>query len=230
MRSYKNKIEQFIEFLEPPAENDSPKFELRNVFTLFTQDKFNKYIGKIAFETQGEVTENEEKILKNIKEEIIQLQKKYPIAKPERLEFDLAIIFHSNLRKLEFGRYHIDDTDMWRWMSMNYFKEEAFWRRGKADFDKGDYSVKPAKATFEHCIGKRSRDIFPRRYFIIGQRLFDANTKYALLEKLAEKSRAARSGGFGNLIKYFIDTKLISPNDFVSKIVSQIMLRSNRRR
>ena len=43
MRSYKNKIEQFIEFLEPPAENDSPKFELRNVFTLFTQDKFNKF-------------------------------------------------------------------------------------------------------------------------------------------------------------------------------------------
>ena len=66
---------------------------------------------------------------------------------------------------------------------MNYFKEETFWRRAKADFDKGDYSVKPAKATFEHCVGKRSRDIFPRRYFIIGQRLFDPNTKYELLDK-----------------------------------------------
>ena len=54
MKSYKNKIEQFIEFLEPPVEEDSLKFELRNVFTLFNQDKFNKYIGKIFFVCSGE--------------------------------------------------------------------------------------------------------------------------------------------------------------------------------
>jgi len=223
MKKYKNKIEQFIEYLEPPVEHDSPKFELRNVFTIYNQDKFNKYLGKIAFDVQGDIDEKEEVILKNIKDEIKQLQKKYPDVKPERLEFDLAIIFHSNLKKLGYGRFHTTDIGMWRWMSMNYFKEETFWRRGKADFDKNDFSVKPAKATFEHCIGKRSRDIFPRRYFMIGQRLFDTNTRYTLLEKLAEKSRVARSGGFGNLIANLVDTKLISPEDYVSKIVSQIM-------
>ena len=47
MKSYKNKIEQFIEFLEPPAEKDAPNFDLRNVFTIYNQEKFNKYIGKI---------------------------------------------------------------------------------------------------------------------------------------------------------------------------------------
>ena len=224
MRTYKNKIEQFVEFLEPPSEELSPKFELKNVFTLFNQDKFNKYIGKLPFEVQGDITENEEKVLKNIKDEIRLLQNKFPDAKPERLEFDLAKIFHSNLKQLGFGRFHVDDVGMWRWMSMNYFKEETFWRRAKSDFEKRDYSVKPAKATFEHCVGKRSRDIFPRRYFIIGQRLFDANTKYVLVEKLAEKSRAGRTGGFGNLISYMVDTKLISPNDYVSKTVANIML------
>jgi hypothetical protein len=223
MKSYKNKIEQFVEFLEPPVEKDSPKFDLRNVFTIYNQEKFNRYISKIAFDVQGEITDEEEKILRNIKDEIKQLQKKFSDVKPERLEFDLAKIFHSNLRQIGFGRFHVDDVGMWRWMSMNYFKEETFWRRAKADFEKGDYSVKPAKATFEHCVGKRSRDIFPRRYFVLGQRLFDENEKYTLIEKLAEKSRAARAGGFGNLIANLVETKLISPNDYVSKVVSKVM-------
>lgn len=228
MKNYKNKIDQFIEFLEPPADEHSPTIELRNVFTIYNQDKFNRYISKIAFDVHGEISEDEENVLKNIKEEIKQLQKKHPDVKPERLEFDLAIIFHSNLRKLGFGRFHVDDTGMWRWMSMNYFKEETFWRRGKTDFDKKDYSVKPAKATFEHCVGKRSRDIFPRRYFIIGQRFFDDTSKYALLEKLAEKSRAGRPGGFGNLISATIEDKLISPKDYVAKTIAEIMLTGER--
>lgn len=223
MKSYENKIEQFVEFLEPPAENDSTNFDLRNVFTIYDQEKFNRYIGKIAFDVHGEITEEEEKVLRSIKNEIKQLQKKYPEVKPERLEFDLAKIFHSNLKQLGFGRFHVDDVGMWRWMSMNYFKEETFWRRGKVDFDKGDYSVKPAKATFEHCVGKRSRDIFPRRYFSIGERLFDKEQKYFFLDELAKLQRTSSSGAFGDYILNLIDTKLLSPSDYVSKVMGKVL-------
>lgn len=220
MKSYKNKIEHFLNLLEPGEEKDH---ELYNLFNIFPQDKFNKYLLKnIEFDVTGEVSVKEEEVLLNIKAEIKKLQKEFPEAKPERLEFDLAKIFHSNLIQLGFGRFHVDDVGMWRWMSMQYFKEETFWRRGKSDFNKTEIK-KAAKATFEHCVGKRSRDIFPRRYFILGQRLFDANEKYILIDKLAEKSRAARSGGFGNLISNLVETKLISPNDYVSKIVSKVM-------
>lgn len=228
MKSYKNKIEQFIEFLEPPAEKDAPNFDLRNIFTIYNQEKFNKYIDKIAFDIQGEISDEEEKGLKTIKEEIKQLQKKYPEIKPERLEFDLAKIFHSNLKQLGFGRFQVDDTGMWRWMSMNYFKEETFWRRAKTDFDKGDYSVKPAKATFEHCVGKRSRDIFPRRYFIIGQRLYDSKSQYLHLDQLAELQRNNLSGAFGDYILNLIDTKLISPSEYVSKTMGQVLFTKGR--
>lgn len=225
MKSYKNKIEHFVTLLEPEEGKDT---ELYNQFNISSQEKFNKFLTKrVEFEISGEITDEEEKVLQNIKDEIKKLQKAFPEARPERLEFDLAKIFHSNLRQLGFGRFHVDDTGMWRWMSMNFFKEETFWRRGKSDFDKKDFP-RAAKATFEHCVGKRSRDIFPRRYFVIGQRLFDEKAKYDLLEKLSERSRAARSGGFGNLISYMVDTKLISPNDYVSKIVSQIMFSDKR--
>jgi hypothetical protein len=220
MKSYKNKTEHFLNCLEPSEGRDT---ELFNLFNIFSQDKFNKYLSKnIELEVAGEVTNEEEEVIQNIKAEIKKLQKMFPDVKSERLEFDLAKIFHSNLKRLGFGRFHVDDVGMWRWMSMQYFKEETFWRRGKSDFDKRDYT-KAAKATFEHCVGKRSRDIFPRRYYIIGQRLFDANEKYILIDKLAEKSRSARTGGFGNLIANMVETKLISPNDYVSKIVSKIM-------
>ena len=77
-------------------------------------------------------------VMQKIKAEIKKLQKTFPDVKSERMEFDLAKIFHSNLRELGFGRFNVDDVGMWRWMSMNYFKEETFWRRGKSDFDKRD--------------------------------------------------------------------------------------------
>ncbi len=220
MKSYKNKIEHFNILLEPGEGKDT---ELYNLFNISTQEKFNKYLLKnIEFEVAGEITPNEEEVIQTIKSEIEKLQKAFPDAKPERLEFDLAKIFHSNLLRMGFGRFHVDDVGMWRWMSMQYFKEETFWRRAKTDFEKRDYT-KAAKATYEHCVGKRSRDIFPRRYFVLGQRLFDANEKYYLIDKLAEKSRAARAGGFGNLISNLVETRLISPNDHVSKVVSKIM-------
>lgn len=224
MKSYKNKIEHFIKLLEPPpqSERDSPKNNLLNVFYLDNQEKFNKYIDKFDFEVHGEINNDEERVLKNIKEEIKQLQKKYSDIKPERLEFDLAKIFHANLKQLGFGRFLVNDVGIWRWVSMQYFKEETFWRRGKADFQRNEFH-KAAKATFEHCVGKRSRDIFPRRYFIIGQRLFDPNNKYELIDRLAEKSRSGRGGGFGNFISAIIEDKLISPNDHVSKIIAEVL-------
>src|SRR5688572_18400756 len=100
MKRYKNKIEQFVEFLEPPGEMDSPKFELRNVFTIYNQEKFNRYIGKLPLEIDGEISVDEQKVLQNIKADIKSLQEKYSDVKPERLEFDLAKIFHYNLSQL----------------------------------------------------------------------------------------------------------------------------------
>lgn len=220
MKSYKNKIEHFVTHLEP---GEGKEKELFNLFNIFQQDEFSKYLKKnIEFEVAGEVSPKEEEVMQKIKLEIEELQKSYSEVKSERLEFDLAKIFHSNLRVLGFGRFHIDDVGMWRWMSMNYFKEETFWRRGKSDFDKRDYT-KAAKATFEHCVGKRSRDIFPRRYFIIGQRLFDVYEKYEPLNRLAELQRASLSGAFGDYILNIIDTKLISPQDYVSKVMGKIL-------
>lgn len=225
MKSYKNKIEHFVTLLEP---GEGRETELLNLFNIFPQDKFNKYLLKnIEFEVVGEVSPKEEEVMQKIKTEIKKLQKTFPDVKPERLEFDLAKIFHSNFRELGFGRFHVDDAGMCRWMSMNYFKEETFWRRGKSDFDKTDIK-KAAKATFEHCVGKRGRDIFPRRYFIIGQRLFDLNNKYEYLDRLAEIQRENLSGAFGDYILNMIDTKLISPYDYVSKIMGKILFTKGR--
>lgn len=220
MKSYRNKIEHFITLLEPAEGKNT---ELYNLFNIFSQDKFNKYLSNsIEFEVTGEVSVREEEVMQNIKAEIKKLQITFPEVKSERLEFDLAKIFHSNLKELGFGRFHVDDVGMWRWMSMQYFKEETFWRRGKVEFERTEIK-KAAKATFEHCVGKRSRDIFPRRYFLIGQRLFDSRGKYEYLDKLAELQRESLSGAFGDYILNMIDTKLISPNDYVSKIMGKVL-------
>ena len=219
MKSFKNNNEFFLKTLHPNVREHRDNV---NAFNLYSQKRFNSYIKKLGGEEIGEVSEKEIKVINQIKNEIENLKKDNPNVKPERLEFDLAIIFHSNLKKLNWGRYVLDDYNMWRWLSINFFLKEVFWRRGEEDYKKM-FSEKSAKSTYDHLVGKRTRDIFPRRYFIIGERLFDSQQKYELLQKLAKLSKESSSGGFGNLVLNLIDTKLISPNDHASKTISEVL-------
>ena len=219
MKSFKNNNEFFLNTLHPDV-SENP--ENVNAFNIYTQENFNLYLKKLGAEEVGTITPLEIEVVENIKEEIEKLKKKSLGIDKERLEFDLAIIFHSNLKKLKWGRWLLDDYSMWRWLSMNYFLKEVLWRRGEEKKQKS-LVRDSAKAVFNHLIGKRARDIFPRRYFIIGERLYDQQNQYELLQKLAKLSKESDSGGFGNLILNLIDTKLISPNDYVAKTISEVL-------
>ncbi|MBK6446025.1 MAG: hypothetical protein IPO39_04705 [Bacteroidetes bacterium] len=219
MKSFKNNNEFFLNTLHPDVGEHT---ENVNAFNIYTQDKFNTYLKKLGADEIGTVTEKEMSVIEKIKEQIEKLKKENQNVDKDRLEFDLAIIFHSNLKKLNWGRWLLDDYNMWRWLSMNYFLKEVLWRRGEEKKKKG-LVAESAKATYDHLVGKRTRDIFPRRYFIIGERLFDSEKKYELLQKLSTLSKESRSGGFGNLISNMVDTKLLSPKDYVSKSFSEIL-------
>ena len=224
MKSFKNNNEFFLNTLHPAVGEHT---ENVNAFNIYSQDKFSKYLRSLGAEETGSITREEISVVDKIKSEIDKLKNTHDKADKDRLEFDLAIVFHSNLKALKWGRSLLDDYNMWRWLSMNYFLKEVLWRRGEDKKRKG-LVLESAKAIYDHLVGTRTRDIFPRRYFLIGERLFDSEKKYELLNKLAEISRGSGSGGFGNLILNLIDTKLLSPNDHVSKIISQILFTQGR--
>ena len=205
MKSFKNNNEFFLNTLHPDVGEHT---ENVNAFNIYTQDKFNTYLKKLGADEIGTVTEKEMSVIEKIKEQIEKLKKENQNVDKDRLEFDLAWL--------------LDDYNMWRWLSMNYFLKEVLWRRGEEKKKKG-LVAESAKATYDHLVGKRTRDIFPRRYFIIGERLFDSEKKYELLQKLSTLSKESRSGGFGNLISNMVDTKLLSPKDYVSKSFSEIL-------
>lgn len=219
MKSFKNNNEFFLNTLHP---NIGEHTENVNAFNLYSQERFNDYLKKLGADESGAITNDEITIIKKIKKDIENLKSQNKDTDKDRLEFDLAIIFHSRLKELNWGRWLLEDYNMWRWLSMNFFLKEVFWRRGEDKFNKGLY-MDSAKSTYDHLVGSRTRDIFPRRYFLIGERLFDRQSKYQLLEKLAKISKTSRSGGFGNLILNLIDTKLLSPKDHVSKTIAQIL-------
>ncbi|MCE3226991.1 MAG: hypothetical protein K0S32_1542 [Bacteroidetes bacterium] len=223
MKFFKNNTNFFLNILYPGIE-DQP--ENVNAFNIYSQEKFNTYIKKLGAEEEGTVSNKEIQIIEKIKSDIENLKNKYKTIDKDRLEFDLALIFHSNLKELNWGRYLLDDYSMWRWLSTNHFLKEVLWRRGEDKKKKG-LVIESAKSTFDHLIGKRTRDIFPRRYFLIGERLYDKEKKYELLNKLAVLSRENKTGGFGNLVLNLIDTKLLSPNDNVSKTISQVLFTQN---
>lgn len=218
MKYYKNKTE-FYKTLQPLSADEADKL---NSFKIYSQEKFNRYLVEKGAEEAGELNKKEIEAFNNIKKEIKELIDSNPGISKDRLDFDLAIIFHSNLKKLNWGKYLINDYGMWRWLSLNYFLKEVYWRRGE-DFYKKGYHLKSAKSVYTHIVGTRTRDIFPRRYFLIGDRLFDPDNDYKILEALSKLCKESSAGGYGNLILNLIDTKLISPNDHVSKTISQLL-------
>jgi hypothetical protein len=220
MKRYSNNLEFFKSHLTPKQE-DPLSF---TAFNCNNQEKCNGIIMQLpGIVVEGSETGDEQTTIQNIKEEIKKLRKNNSTIGPERLDLDLAIIFHKQFRKLGWGRYQADDYSVWRWISINYFLKECFWRWGEESFNKQNH-FESAKATFQRLVGERSRRIFPLWYFTIGERLFDDHFGYSLLEKLAEKSRESKSGGFGNLMNYLTETKLVSPNEHASKTMSRLLL------
>lgn len=223
MKAYLVNQEFFNKRLYPQEIGDSSV----NALNISSQDKFNEFLLKTGIKEHGEITQDETLVILNIKEEISKLKRDKSHVSKDRLEFDLAIIFHRNLKKLKWGKSKFDEYGMWRWLSMNFFLDEVRWRRSEEKFKKG-LALDAARTTYDHLIGKRSRDIFPRRYFVIGDRLISSNGDYGLIEELSLLSQSNRSGGFGNLILNLIDTKLISPNDHVSKVISKALFTNGK--
>jgi hypothetical protein len=224
MKTITNKSEYLKNALYPET---SEKLDLINALNLNDQNKFNVFIKSKGIEENGTLEAKELAAIENIKIEIRKLRKDYNDTAKDRLEFDLAKIFHSNLKSINIGRWQFDDLGMWRWISMNYFLEEVRWRRAEEKLKKGLF-LESAQQTFNHLIADRARDIFPRRYFLLGERLFDSVTGYSLIDQLATVSRKSNSGGFGNLIANLIETRLLSPNEHVSKTISKVLFSSGK--
>jgi hypothetical protein len=224
MKRYLNSIDFFKNHLAPKREDPLTW----NAFNTKSQTKLVTTIDSLpGVSIEGEVSDLERQIISQIKTEIANLKENHPNINPDRLDIDLAIIFHRNLKKLNWARYQIEDYGMWRWLSMNFFLNEVFWRWGENDFEKRKF-YESSKSCYDRLVGERSRRLFPLRYFITGERLYDTHFGYSLLEKLAIKSKEERSGGFGNLFNNLTETKLISPNDYTSKTMSKILLTGSK--
>lgn len=219
MKATTNNIEYIKKSLFPES---GDKLDLLNAYNLYSQSKFNAFIKNKGLEEDGSLNQYEEDAINKIKDEINQLKIKYKGTEKERLEFDLAKIFHSNFKTINIGRWQLDNLGLWRWISLNYFLEEVRWRWAEDKFKK-EYYLESARLTYDHLVGVRTRDIFPRRYFLLGERLFDSQFGYELIDDLASISRASKSGGFGNLINNINETKLISPNEHIAKTLSRIL-------
>ncbi|MEO7924716.1 MAG: hypothetical protein ABIR30_13625 [Chitinophagaceae bacterium] len=220
MKVFKTSTENLIKLLRP----DLGRFEdTVTPYCNYSQKEFSSFLEKLNLDIEGEISNDEALAISSIKKSLHLLTIKNHDVPIDRMEFDYAIIFHKELKKVGYSKNHIDNHAMWRWMSLNHFLKEVLARRAQKLIDRKDLGG-AAKSIFTHCFGEKTRDIFPRRYFLIGERLHDKEKGYALLEKLAEKSRFEKSGGFGNLINNIIETSLLSPNDFVSKIMAKILL------
>ena len=121
-----NQVTQPIEPIFPGESFSISKITLQDGWGLATfNNKYIDYPNKSFFPWHVLV---ELEIIEKINCDIEVLKMKNPSIKPDRLDMDLAIIFHKNLKKLKWGRFQIDDHGTWRWMSINFFLNQVKWR------------------------------------------------------------------------------------------------------
>lgn len=211
MKRYINKREFYLEQLNP--ENLTAELN-------FSQDRFSKYLETVKdLAEEGELSADEMAGIQRIKGQISEIRKQYKLEDPSKFDFDLAKIFHKNLK---IDRYKLNDFGFWRWLSMNFFLEEIQWRWAKKYRETGEV-LKAATAIHDHLVGKsKSHRIFPRRLYIVGLRLYDGS--YTLLDKISNNSKSNVMGGYGDFVNYLTDTKLISFNDNVAKTMGRLLL------
>lgn len=220
MKRYLNGLEFFKNHLAPKRED---KMSWNN-FNTGSQSKLSSFIDALpGISIEGDISDIEMEIIQQIKSEIEGLKNTHSDIRPDRLDIDIAIIFHRNLKKLKWGKYQIDDFGLWRWLSSNHFLSEVRWRWA-IDDPKLEKLFENSKACYQRLIGERNRRIFPLWYFTIGERLYDGHFGYSLLEKLAISARKGSAGGFGNLNNNLNDTKILSPNDYAAKTMSKLLL------
>jgi len=224
MKQFRISTDSLTKLLKPDVNR---RKETIDPYFYFDQDQFNKHLDSLNLDIIGELTVDESQAIANIKLDLEKLNAETLNIPTERLEFDLAIIFHKHLRMVHISRFHIDNIGMWRWLSLYFFKKEVEKRRADNLLKKRD-DIGVANAIFTHGFGLRTRDIFPRRYFLIGERLYDKEKGYQLLQSLSERSKYEKAGGFSDLVNNLIDTSLLSPNDWVSKTMAKIMLTGNQ--
>ena len=206
----------------------SPSYNSKNISRFITdsknQKKFNERLELLGLEVKGALSEDLKESIQKTKMDIEAIKNRHCELSnsPElrgRLDFDIAKAVHSNLN---FPRIVLNQFDFWRWLTLNHFIENVRWRwvRDPANMDK----ITPnAKTVFQRAFGERDRRIDCLRYWMIGERLYDSETKYAVLDSLSESAKR-RKGPFQDFINNIIDTNLLSPNDNISKQFGLIML------
>ncbi|HKR06621.1 MAG TPA: DUF6339 family protein [Bacteroidia bacterium] len=220
MKRYLNNHDYFKKELNPESTDKAVSSNRTAALNMYQKD-FLKYISaELKLHEEGEVTHNELQMIQKVKTEIKKLKEKNRNISPQNLDFELGKIFHDNLK---IDRQLINDWNFWRWLSLNYFLEKIQWRWAKEERAKTNMD-KAAKNIFDHLIGKnKNHRIFPRRLWIIGLRLHDKMNGYNLLDKISQNLKT-RQGGFGDYINNIVDDKLVSHNDYVSKILGELLL------
>ena len=175
--------------------------------------------------------------LEKIKSEVSVLIKNEDIKKT-RLDFDIAKIFHENLK---IPRSAIINYEFWRAITLFYFIELTKWRWEKNP-DNSNNWYSNAKAIFGRALGlthrttnqnsdeikkytTRNKRIECYRYWWIADKLYDYHKGYYYIEKVAEKFKE-KEGSIQDFLNLLEGNRLLSPNDRVSKILAEAILLS----
>jgi hypothetical protein len=219
MKYYSDKREFFNSYLKP---KEGIEFlERQKWLVTFKQAEFNKQLKILGFHEEGVVSDDFLESIEISKKQLKNAIENFKDSDRRRIDFEFALILHQNLK---IDRFHLSNWGFWRWLNMNYFLEETRWRYDFKNSREGYF--KYAKITFDHLVDNTSIMVY--RCWFLGERLIENESKYDLLQKLSEKAKTTRLGGFGTYILNLVDTRLISPEDNVSKIMGKLLFTGAR--
>ena len=193
-----------------------------------SQEKFSAALRERGIESSADIPESLKKKVEEIRQDISKLKHdnleiSQSTKNREKLDFDIAKIFHKNL---DYPKAIVVNYDFWLWLTMECFIENVFWR-WVGDPENINKLRDNSIIVYKRSYGERIRRIDCLRYWVIADRLFCQKEGYKYLDNLA-KLYKIKNGPFQDFINNIIDNNLYSQNDIVVKNMARIMLNDHK--
>lgn len=202
----------------------NPKESLQNqpLFWKYSgdQEKFKSLLGEKNLYIETAPYPELDDVLFKTQEELIQLKLNNVDIPKTRLDFDIAKVFHKNLR---IPKSAISNYDFWRCITMFYFIENVKWRWQKEPENDNRNWASNADAIFRRSVGERNLRIDAYRYWLLGEKFFCNQKGYYYLDSLSDLVKNDSKLSVQNFILWTLENKLTSNNNRVSKMLAEIL-------
>lgn len=184
------------------------------------QNTFNNLLGEKNIQIETSIYPELDEALIKTQEELTELKIKNADISKTRLDFDIAKIFHKNIR---ISKSATNNYEFWRCVTLFYFIENVKWRWQKEPEEDNRNWASNADAIFRRSVGERNPRIDAYRFWLLGEKFFCNQKGYYYLDAMSDLVKNDNKLSVQNFILWTLENRLTSNNNRITKMLAEIL-------